>query len=292
MATTLYVYADETGTNDPTGQQPGSATPAFCGYIETPEYWKAFSRNWKRILNNYRAPYFHFREFANKKLRAETQSPYYNWSEDKRDGFLYELALLASETAVPIGGYSNAKLYHQINWEGDVYEIAIQQFFRDFYAALNSHWPNFGGKLFFVFDSCRDEKLLAPIRKSYEYLQKQDVRFGGLFFQDDKLHPPLQAADLYAYAFRQYVEKRTANPDVVPKMRLLDVILNKNLDVTRKMGIGTPGWHYVVNLVREHQKRQKAEWAKQGDPKKQYYPEEHFPFHEYRNSFRKRSLPE
>ena|SRR5208282_2843301 len=80
----LQVYADESGTNDINGQKPGSSVPTFCGYIDTPEYWLDFCRKWKKVLNNYRAPFFHFREFANKHEIAKPDSPYYGWSEAKR----------------------------------------------------------------------------------------------------------------------------------------------------------------------------------------------------------------
>jgi len=40
-----------------------------------------FVGNGKKVLNDYRAPYFHFRELANKYLRAKKGSPYYGWSD-------------------------------------------------------------------------------------------------------------------------------------------------------------------------------------------------------------------
>jgi hypothetical protein len=83
----LRLYGDESGTNDITGQQPGSAVPALAGLIDTPEYWLEFCIKWKRILDSYRAPFFHFREFASKHLCSKPSSPYYGWSEKKRHGF-------------------------------------------------------------------------------------------------------------------------------------------------------------------------------------------------------------
>ena len=43
------------------------------------------------------------------------------------------------------------------------------------------------------------------------------ARIGGICFQDDKVYPPLQAADLFAYCYREKAEK-------VPKGIWVDVL--------------------------------------------------------------------
>jgi hypothetical protein len=150
--------------------------------------------------------------------------------------------------------------------------------------ALDTHWPNYTGRILFVFDRCEDERWVDPLHKVHEAFAKEDARFGGcLTFEDDRdpLHLPLQAADLYAYASRQYAERQMPNPGSVEPMRVLDFILNKNLYVSRKLAISAFAWSLTVKLIRKDQKKQKAEWAKRGTPKRQYYPEQHFPIHEY-----------
>jgi len=55
----LKVYGDETGTNDITGQQPGSAVPALSGLMDTSENWTVFCKKWRRTLDSYNAEFFH-----------------------------------------------------------------------------------------------------------------------------------------------------------------------------------------------------------------------------------------
>jgi hypothetical protein len=280
----LKVYVDESGTNDITGRQPGSSVPCFCGYIETPDYWKGFCREWRKVLNNYRAPYFHFREFANKHLYSKASSPYYGWSEKKRDKFLYDLAFLAGEAAVPVGGYYNAKQHHMLGLKGDSFQNAIIMLFEDLIVALEARWPRFDGKMLFVFDQCEDRSRVASIQNTHALFLKRDPRLdGGLTFENDKdpLHLALQAADLYAYASRQYVERQMANPSAIEPPRLLDVILNKNLDAQKRFPTTSFAWDVMLRLFRKDQIGQKAIWAKEGMPGKAYYPEVHFPFRKY-----------
>lgn len=277
----LKIYADESGTNDVDGQEPGSSVPILCGFIQTPDYWKGFCSQWKKILNDHRAPYFHFREFANKHLYSKSSSPYYGWSYKKRDGFLYELALLASDSAIPMGGFFSAKRNRELNLEKNPFEVTIIKFFESLLTELDIHFPNYQGKVLLVLDSCEDEKWLAAINSIYASFAAKDERFGGLTFEDDKdpKHLPLQAADLYSYVSRQLAEKVYEEGKIQP-FRLLDFMLNRNMN-PKMRNLNPIAWERLVRLMREDQKRQKALWASQGNPRKQYYPEEHFPFEKY-----------
>jgi hypothetical protein len=60
----IKVYADESGTQDETGQEKGSEVPVVAGYIATANYWVKFCGEWQSVLNKYKAPYFHNRELA------------------------------------------------------------------------------------------------------------------------------------------------------------------------------------------------------------------------------------
>src|ERR1039457_1814144 len=275
----LKVYGDETGTNDITGQQPGSAVPALSGLIDTSEYWTRFCVKWKKILDNYRAQFFHFREFASKHQCSKPSSPYYGWTDKKRHGFLYDLAIQISESAVPIGGACGAKRNYNLGLLGNPYEIAIRNFFESLIYELNLHWPTYDGKVLLILDYSGDEKWLLPIHKIHsEYLLK-DKRIGGLTFEDDKdeKHLPLQAADLTSYIFRQYAERFVENEGkVTPPLRVLDIILNRNLNVELRQMKNTK-WDKFVNLVCEDEKRQTAIWKKEGKLNQKYHPEIHFP---------------
>jgi hypothetical protein len=195
--------------------------------------------------------------------------------------------LLCSESAVPVGGCYHAQFHHQKALEGNPFESTVDGFFRDLGQTIDDHWPNYRGLVLFVFDRCDDERWSVPLRKIHAQYAQKDSRFdGAIAFENDldPKHLPLQAADLYAYALRQHakrqLDRRLAGDESLEPMRVLDYILNRNLDPSRRRWLPA-AWKKTVQLIREDQKRQKALWAKTGHPKKQYYPKEHFPFEKY-----------
>src|SRR5437867_8846136 len=106
----LIAYADDSGTHDEHGKQPGSEAPVFGGYIGDIKDWKLFCWRWQSVLNNYKVPYFHYREFSNRAAAKNPSNPYHKWSETQRDAFLFELAAIAG-AQVPVGGMVNLKSY-------------------------------------------------------------------------------------------------------------------------------------------------------------------------------------
>jgi hypothetical protein len=276
----LRVYADESGVGiDPTGQLPGSAVPTVCGYVQTPEYWRIFCRKWQTVLNDYRAPFFHFSELANKHQRAKKESPYYGWSTKKIDGFIHDLAYLISEEAIPAGGVRHAKLGHQMGIPGDPFEDALKLFFEDLHIAIAQNWPRYTGRILFVFDQTTNPKWLATIHALHEEWTKHDSRFGGLTFENDKdpAHIPLQAADLYAYACRQYAEKALlkSDDDLVEQVQFLNFLLMR-LSVSPSERVPLQQWKRTVRVVKQDKARQEAIWKRQGI-KQKYHPLEHHP---------------
>jgi hypothetical protein len=279
----LRVYGDESGTSDITGRQPGSAVPVLSGLIETPEYWSSFCPKWKKILSNYRAPFFHFREFASKYLCSKPSSPYYGWSEKKRHRFLYKLAIQTSESAVPIGGACGARRNYKLGLTTNPFEIAINNFFESLLFELELHWPKFDGKVLIVLDSCRDEKWLVPLGKVHSNFAAKDIRIGGLTFEDDKdpLHLPLQAADLSSYVFRQQAKRFIESEGKEePNLRVLHLILSRNMNVKLRQMKNTE-WDRFIHLMCEDEEKKMAIWKKEGKINQKYYPHEHFPFEEY-----------
>jgi len=278
----LKVYGDETGTNDITGQQPGSAVPALSGLMDTSENWTVFCKKWQRTLDSYNAEFFHFREFANKHLCETPGTPYHGWSDKKRHGFLYDLAIQTGESAVAIGGVYAAKRNISLGLPGNPLEIITRSFFDSLISILNSHWPEYDGKVLLILDHSKNKEWVGLLHQIHsEYLSK-DSRIGGLSFEDDKdpKHLPLQAADLTAYVFRQFTEKYVANEGKEsPPPRLLDFILNMNLQkVFWKMQKSER--KRMIRCMCEDEKRKMATWKAQGIVQK-YYPLDHFPFEQH-----------
>jgi hypothetical protein len=275
----LRIYADESGTNDRTGKQYGSSVPTVCGYIQTPEYWGLFSKKWKRILNDYHVPYFHFRELVTPRLREKSCNPYNRWSEKKIDGFIHDLAFLCSQAAIPIGGCFNAKLAHALNISEDPFKSALELFFEDLKEALSHRWPSYTGRILFVFDRTDSAEWTSTIHSVYKEQTKRDSRFGGLTFEDDKdpMHVPLQAADLYAYSVRQYAERALQRKRGEPSepARFLDFLLMR-LSHPMSGLITLQQWTHVVRNVRQDRDRQMAIW-KRKNIKQAYWPLVHHP---------------
>lgn len=274
----LRVYADESETQ----------ATAICGYIASPDYWKEFSRKWKTILDDFGAPYFHFREFTTKELYSKAGNAYYNWSEKKRDRFLYALAILASESAIPIGGGFGQSKNENPEPPEKKWENSIIKLFQDLTFVLNTICPNYKGRISFVFDHCEDKKKVVPILETHALFSSKDPRFGGITFEDDKdpMHLPLQAADLISYVNRQFIEKMFSKDErQTPDIRMLDFILMRNrVEKLRNMNIRT--WRRFVAVLRKHQIETVKEWKRKGI-NQAYYPDIHFPFENYGNKNRK-----
>jgi hypothetical protein len=271
----LRVYADESETE----------ATSICGYIAPADYWQEFCRKWQIILDDFRAPYFHFREFTTKELYSKAGNAYYNWSEKKRDKFLLDLAVLASEVAIPVGGSFTRLGKEKTETKEKRWENSLVKLFEDLNHVLSEVWPDYTGKILFVFDRCQDRKKLIPIHTVHGSFADKDSRFGGLAFEDDKdpMHLPLQAADLCSYVERQYVEKLREEDEKIkaPEPRMLDMILFRNRhEQLRKLSARQ--WKNFINTVREHREWQIAEWKRLGI-KQVYYPNRHFPWEKYGN---------
>lgn len=143
----LIVYADESGTHDPSGKLEGSKAPVVAGFMDTVEHWETLCVDWQAVLDKYGAPYFHFRE-THRSNRLEEGNPYHGWSDEKIDDFIYDLATIISRTAVPVGGSAYAAFIKN----ADPFKITLWQFFESFTEAAGAHWPSFNQPISFFFD--------------------------------------------------------------------------------------------------------------------------------------------
>jgi hypothetical protein len=279
---TLQIYADESGRIHPGDPSRGDISPVVCGYIDTPDNWKTFCRKWKKTLSDYGAEYFHFSEYATPARYTKPGNAYYGWSKKKRHEFLYDLAYLCSETAVPEGTLFDIRGHLNSQSTDDPIETSIVNFFKSFQVGMDRSWPGFAGKVLFIFDNCADKEWVLPIRKVHTQFSALDPRIGGLTFEDDKDQLPLQAADLLAYSFhqtaRRYLDQRTA-----PPLRSLDFILHRSFHPGLRK-LDNRSWRATIDCIREDEK----EFMKQY-PGKKYNPAEHFKIEKYASRIRKRN---
>ena len=219
----VIVCADESGTHDPAGKQPGSSVTIVAGYAAFGDSWEAFARKWHAILDKYhgtdRERYFHFSEYAD--LKHGPKDPtwlYYNWSPEKRHDYLMELATVAGDLhgILIAGALNNSSIRESVEAvrleqpelfkdEGP-HRRWIKQFFLSFYLETRRHWPLVSMPIHFVFDQSTDREWISAIMDVYNDCRLRDKRFEAIMFADKKLYLPLQSADMLAYRLRQTVE--------------------------------------------------------------------------------------
>jgi hypothetical protein len=264
------VYGDESGTHD------DADVVILSGLMQSPEYWDKFNLKWRAVLDNYGAKYFHYREF---RADANTQpgDPYYGWSAEKRRHFVFKLALLVGDSAVPSGGAYAKERNAELGLKKVPFEETIRSFFESTIAMLNLHWRNQIEKVLFIFDDCKNRKWTGPIHKIHaEYKEKYPL-IGGMAFEDDKdnKHLGLQAADLSTMLFRngvrQYVETEGEHIDV----GILDFIVTKNQDVMFR-NLPAKKTQKLIDDMRGHEA-----WVRKKGFKGAYHPLKHFPFKQY-----------
>ena len=234
----ITVYADESGTHDPTGQKPGSEVPVIAGYMAFRNNWKFLCRDWKAVLDRYNAPYYHAREFENRKRNY--QSPYCLWDDDKADSFKYALAEIAGRN-VPISGGHNLQEHLKRNPEDESYPYknTIQIFFTDLVDALKER-QRLSEKISVVFDINTGKKWNAAINDEVNLWKKNGLKIGSPAYGDDKEILPLQAADMISHRSRilhfeklqrqAEIHNQTGrHEDVRVTPTVFDIMLNRNL---------------------------------------------------------------
>lgn len=224
----IVVYADETGTH---GLQPGRKEPApgVYGFMDTVESWERFLHEWRDALKEHKnAPYFHFREL-HPKLRADSKRPFHGWTDEDVDDFIHDMAIVASRTAVPFGGYTSEKYLAVGKSRSEIYTIIFENFFQDCITTLNDHWPNFNDRVSFFFDDNGNEEWIAILNKVNKSWQDKDQRIGEYASVSMKKERgiPCQAADLLAYLARQETET-VFEANKYQGSRILDMIINRS----------------------------------------------------------------
>lgn len=179
---------------------------------------------WQKVLDQYAAPYFHFREWADAsavvrgRRRASSEflkkNPYRDWAQSKLDTFLSELVdVAASCQALMIGGYVPAKKLAEDKSNGltktsrTAEELCIEHFFNSVLSTINrERSPLKRQPIAFVFDYSDDPEWRRIIKDAFESSRLRNRHFKEMSFASKKRHLPLQAADMAAYRVRQRME--------------------------------------------------------------------------------------
>jgi hypothetical protein len=277
----IVAFADESGTGGIPANKKEPA-PGVCGLLASEELWESFRIHWKAALDHHNAPYFHFRKL-DRSNRKDPKNRFHEWSDDRVDDFIYDMAVVASSGPIPFGGNASVKMVHGTQPKKDnlneTYGRALSAFFADFTAQMNRHFPNENSEVSFCFDKNDSPDWIAVLENTSNRARKSDPRIGGYRFVDSESYEgiPCQAADLFAYVNRQNNETVYERQFYGPQ-RILDIILAKQ---------SWPEWHpFSVlktmsdvewrNLVTELRGRRKAfkmqHYLKGTNPLPEYYP--------------------
>jgi len=221
----LVVYADESGTHDPTGNSQGADVAGIFAYVASQSQWEELSRQWQAILDEFGVEVFHASEFADRKNGPNKPSwPYRDWNDARRDDFIDRLITLARDgTYFSIGGILDVRAYDSLSplklkeQTKHPYHFCFQLVFDQLIFLLENHVDPpllLGERVDSFFDQQSEWSAQATENyKTIKRLRDQHNRLGALAFVDKKDYIPLQAADLLAYVMRQSSSRKISKDD-------------------------------------------------------------------------------
>ena len=234
----LIVVAEWWAYGDETGIQEGSDFCSVLGYVGSPRQWKLFRRDWRKLVP--RGTEFHASKFFQKASWRSKDSPYHGWSDKKARRFLNGLLATIDRYDIrPIGFAFNIADFFALNederrrltgavrWTNTrIYRGRIETIDKLLSTGAPGE-PYFLGFHYFITQALRTSPAGATInylfdrRKTREALALETFdeikkysdktiqqRLGMLAFDDSDKQEPLQAADLYAYAWNRKLHGR------------------------------------------------------------------------------------
>jgi hypothetical protein len=262
----VRVWADESYTSD-----NGNHTVAIGGWLSSFSQSENFCYSWASVLLKYNIPYFHFQEFADRKHKIFTTTVYDHLDDQQRELFLYELALVACELGIPVGGCDSMKATKE-NESKTIYK-SFAALFEETKLAHYSAKLQADDIVEFIFDENDDPKWRNPLEAALRDYKNKGYPFKDRSYRDDKVFLPLQAADLRIYAVRQNAERFFKRARKVGQARMLDLILDKNHYNYLNSDFPERKWEYLMWKIIDHSRQWKAI-----HPNEQYYPHIHCPF--------------
>lgn len=216
-----------------------------------------FGPSWVDCLRHYsqraKKPiidYFHAKEAFNPKSHRD--NPFFTWKDDQIKDLLLGLARLtrdrcfnlicapassANYKALPSDFKKKLQGVNELSFEVCVNELLNQ--------------IGKGDQLHIVCDDEEDESVKIYkflCRYKQRYLDRRD-RFVAICFADDKYHPALQAADLFAYVQRREWDRKIASPGEEPHYLVGEFNLNGSSEVDYEWAISGDGLGSAKRLV-------------------------------------------
>lgn len=206
----LTGYYDETGdTRDPSQKFVGMA-----GFVAPADSWRLFERKWKFILNEFKIPYFHMREFA------PSVGVFNGWKgkEDKRQSLFHSLIETIREIKpLPVGCIFSSDDFRALSEQDK--KLIGDPYYLSFLTCL-------GVPCFFVQNAPPEIRLAtvfgehslfeSKAREFHKYIKAAYAVGDRLYppdFRDMRQFVPLQAADIMAYELYKEADRQRYRPD-------------------------------------------------------------------------------
>lgn len=211
----LVCFADESGTHDLSGKQHGSEVAGIAGYLSFREVWWTVNDLWRKTLDSFGVPTFHMRELVTYPgQKPNPASPYFAWSQERKDEFIETLAAILTKYAMgPFGALVYVQDYDR------VFSPELKAYFKHPYHFC---FQGFIGIILHTLDTFFDERLLPGEKIAFFFDQQEEFepealktflglkaredpnrRLGSIAFVDKREYLPLQAADLIAFRLRK-----------------------------------------------------------------------------------------
>ncbi|HLY22032.1 MAG TPA: hypothetical protein VKT83_06145 [bacterium] len=218
----LHTYADESGTHDETGLQPGAEVAVVAGYVAEQERWGELSRLWRKALDDEGLKAFH----ASNLLGPRGLSLSSDWTQKRIDAFVFRLIEITRETALfGAAGLLQVQHYNEIvpaRLRADIqhpYYFSFQVFLAKALQVLNEDvkppMPP-GQNALFVFEQ-QDEFQDIAFALYNQFRRERDPhqRLGAVMFAAKDQYLQLHAADLLAYRLRKMLVRKVAGKTVI-----------------------------------------------------------------------------
>lgn len=203
----LIGYIDETGHSKDEQQR----FVGVAGLVAPAENWEAFEHKWKQILSVFKIPYFHMKDFANRRRHYE------GWSELKRQKLLGKLLRIVATThPFPVGAIVSLDDYRSFSLEdrelmGDPYHFCLMGCV--YLPAWRTENDPPDVRVAIVFSEQSEFKSMAGLLlEDFNRKYPAAKRFDQPVFQSMKTVEPLQAADIIAYELYKEFERRRYRP--------------------------------------------------------------------------------
>lgn len=236
------------GFFDESGHSSATEFFALAAFVANDSDWARFDDQWWIALQRHDAPYLHMREFA---FRV---GPFKDWREDRRRGLLADcVTAIKSIRAIAVGAATSVEDFKTLDAQEqsslqDPFFCCFQEVVRG--AALNAHLEPEGLKVQMVFS--RQDEFRAKATKLWNVMTEHiDVneRMGALEFQDMRIVPGLQAADLLAYEFRHFYHLRKAKPHLPPRWAFREIVSHQRSVHGAHMLKYLPSWHLKLQAA-------------------------------------------